>query len=64
VSSLHAGDLVRLIDGSYAEVAKVERGRLLVCWLKSTSSRWVRAREVEAGWRRLRRNSSRASAEP
>lgn len=57
LAGISQGDIVRLIDGSYGEVVKRERGRLLVCWLRSTSTRWVKAREVEAGWRRVRRKT-------
>jgi ribosomal protein L2 len=54
LAGIKPGDLVR-VAGSHAVVVEKERGRLLVLWIGSNSSRWVKAGEVEAHWRRTGR---------
>jgi hypothetical protein len=54
LAGVKPGDVVR-VAASHAVVLEKERGRLLVLWIGSNSSRWVKARELEAHWRRAGR---------
>jgi hypothetical protein len=53
LAGVQPGDIVRAGE-SHAIVLEKERGRLLVLWIGSNSSRWVKAGEIEAHWRRRR----------
>jgi hypothetical protein len=53
LSGVRPGDIVRVAE-SHAVVTEKQRGKLLVIWIGSNSSRWVKAGEVECHWRRSR----------
>jgi hypothetical protein len=55
LAGINPGDIVRA-GIHHGEVRVRERGRLLVRWLgNGTSERWIKAREVEAHWRRTKK---------
>lgn len=54
IAGVRKGDIIRAA-GSHALVIDCERGRLNVQWIGTNNTRWVKAREVEAHWRRSKR---------
>jgi len=51
LAAIRPGDIVQ-VAGSLATVREKARGRLLVAWNVSQHPRWIKAREVEAHWRK------------
>lgn len=53
LAGVKPGDIVRVAE-SHAVVLEKQPGKLLVLWIGSNGSRWVKAGEVEVHWGRRR----------
>jgi hypothetical protein len=55
LSGIHDGDVVRVAGSLAFVVGEPKAGRLMIRWANSHSTRYVKAREVEAHWKRTKK---------